>query len=143
MEHTNNMRKQFFLSFAWAVITFLATLWTAKYIYAAGFAQSICFFALTFHLLQHFKSKGKEVYAVTSAIVAGRVLPEIPVRIITFYDSLGSIGILIMVTVTILLAALYQQKRLPVILILTIIIVILLGTAGIDTWYDFVKYLKK
>jgi len=137
------MRKQLFLSFAAAVVLLFATLWTAKYNYAAGFAQSICFFALTFHLLQHFKSKGKEVHAVTAAIVAGRVVPEIPVRIITFHDSLGSIGILIMVTVTILLAALYQQKRLPVILILTIIIVILLGTAGIDTWYDFVKYLKK
>ena len=137
------MRKQILQSSAWAMAIFLATVWTAKYNFAAGFAQSICFFALTFCLLQRFESKGKEVYAVTSAIIAGRVILEIPVRIITFHDSLGSLGISIMVIVTILLAALLYMKRQLSLLILTIIIVILLGTAGLDAWIDFVNYIRK
>lgn len=131
------MKKKLLLLFFCSILLFLITCWSAALSgYAAGFTESICYFALTYYALLKFSEMGMndKNTIVILTIILGRIILEIPVRFMDFRGSLASLGITVVVLTSILLALLcFREKRISVFILSTIIIV-LLNTFGLYTW---------
>jgi hypothetical protein len=131
------MKKKIALVFFSSVLLFLLTCWSAGLnLYAAGFTESVCFFVLTYYVLQKFAESdiiNKNAAAVT-AIIIGRIILEIPIRIGDFRGSFYSLGITIVTVVSILLAALCFKEKRSSVFILSAIIIVLINTVGLYAW---------
>ena len=136
------MMKQYHLfSFFLSMLTLLFTFWTAKYtVYAEGWAQSIAYFALTFMLLNKYESSSSYGIPTVISIILGRIILEIPIRIMDFSGSVFSMFVPIVALVSIILGALYFKERKNLVLILEIIIIILLNTVAHEAWIKFVQH---
>ena len=119
------------------MLTFLLTFWTAGYtLYAAAWTESICFFVLTFLLLQKYAKPNTYGWPIVTAVILGRILLELPIRITEFRATLFSLFIPITVISSIVLAAVYYRERRPVVLILSAIIMVLLNTIVHEDWIN-------
>ena len=119
------------------MLTFLLTFWTAGYtLYAAAWTESICFFVLTFLLLQKYAKPNTFGWPIVTAVILGRILLELPIRITEFRATLFSLFIPITVISSIVLAAVYYRERRPVVLILSAIIMVLLNTIVHEDWIN-------
>ena len=60
MNHNNyvlNMKKKITISFLLSLLLFLLTFWTAAYsLYAASMAEAMCFFVLTYFILEKYEA---------------------------------------------------------------------------------------
>ena len=125
------------IAFLLSMLTFLLTFWTAGYsLYAAAWAESICFFMLTFLLLQQYAQPGTFGWPIVVAIILGRILLELPIRITEFRETLFSMFIVMVVIASIILASLYYRERRPAILVLSTIILVLLNTIVHESWLN-------
>ena len=130
-------KSSFLIAFLLSMLTFLLTFWTAGYtLYAAAWAESICFFVLTFLLLQKYAKPDTFGLPIVAAVILGRILLELPIRITEFRATLFSLFIPIAVICSIILAAVYFRERRPVVLILSVIIMVLLNTVVHDDWIN-------
>ncbi len=134
------MKKIYFVSFVASLICMLFTFWPAKYsIFEEGWTQSVCFFSLTFILLEKYAKTDSGAYYIALFVVLGRIVLEIPIRIMDYFDSLFSILVPIIAIASIVLATIcYKEKRTSV-YILAAIIVVLLNTVTHHTWYNFIR----
>ena len=73
---------------------------------------------------------------VVTAIIIGRIILEIPIRIDDFEGSFYSLGITIATIVSILLAALCFKEKRSSVFILSTIILVFINTIGLYAW-DF------
>lgn len=71
-----------------------------------------------------------------TAVILGRILLELPIRITEFRATLFSLFIPITVISSIVLAAVYYRERRPVVLILSAIIMVLLNTIVHEDWIN-------
>ena len=125
------------IAFLLSMLTFLLTFWTAGYsLYAAAWAESICFFVLTFLLLQQYARPDSFGWPIVVAIILGRILLELPIRITEFRETLFSMFIVMVVIASIILASLYYRERRPAILVLSTIILVLLNTIVHESWLN-------
>ena len=130
-------KTKLFIAFLLSMLTFLLTFWTAGYtLYAAAWTESICFFVLTFLLLQKYAKPNTFGWPIVTAVILGRILLELPIRIIEFRATLFSLFIPITVISSIVLAAVYFRERRPVVLILSAIIMVLLNTVVHEDWIN-------
>lgn len=113
-----------------SMLLFLAMSWVHFFqAYVCGWAYSVCYFAFTWICLQMFLPKTWNKYSfVISAIVIGRIILEIPIRIVAFSDSYATLMFPIITIISILLAAVcYYEKRVSV-YVLSAIILLLVNT---------------
>lgn len=130
-------RSSLLIAFLLSMLTFLLTFWTAGYsLYAAAWAESICFFVLTFLLLQQYAQPSTFGWPIVVAIILGRILLELPIRITEFRETLFSMFIVLVVIASIILASLYYRERRPAILVLSTIILVLLNTIVHESWLN-------
>ena len=130
-------KKNFLISFLVSMLAFLLCCWTAAYsLYAAGWAESICYFVITYLLLNKFAKPGTYGTPYLLAIILGRMVFELPIRITEFGTTLFSLFIPIIVLVTIFLASLYFKEKRPAVLVLSVIILILLNTIAHEDWIN-------
>jgi len=134
------MKMKLIISFFASFLCFLITFWPAKYsIFAEGWTQSVCYFVLTYILLDKYSEERKQYIPIVLAIIAGRFLIEIPIRIIDFYDSLFSFFVPIIAISSIILSAIcYKEKRIAI-YIMAVIIVVLLNTVVHYSWYHYIR----
>jgi hypothetical protein len=129
------MKKKLFITFIASVLLFLLTCWSATYtIYAAGWVETISFFALTYFLLEKYNKPGTFGTPYVIAIILGRIVLELPVRISDFSGSFFSMFVPIIVVASILLGALCNKEKQTTVYILSLIIIILLNTAVHEKW---------
>lgn len=132
------MKTKYLLICIVSMLVLFLTFWTGKYsAYSYMWSQSICYFALTLLLLRKYDIGGK-VVPICFSIAIGRLLPDIPVRIMAFSESAESMAITFVALVGIALGALcYHEKRTSV-FVLSIIIMVLLNTIGWREWLQFI-----
>ena len=130
-------KKNILISFLVSLLTFLLCCWTASYsLYAAGWAESICYFIVTYLLLNKYAKSNTYGIPYLIAILLGRIILEFPLRISEFRATLFSLFIPIVVCVSIMLAALYFREKRPAVIILSCIIIILLNTIAHEDWIN-------
>lgn len=107
-----------------------------------GWAYSVCYFAFTWICLQVFSSKTENKYLfVISAIILGRIILEIPIRISDFGDSFATLMFPIITIISILLAAVcYYEKRVSV-YVLSAIILLLVNTFVHECFLEYCSNL--
>lgn len=130
------MKKKIVLVFCGAMLLFLLTCWTAAYsIYAAGWAESLCFFVFTLLVLNRYAESDTYGIPFVLAVLAGRIVLELPLRIIEFRETMFSLFVPCIVIISILLASVYFKEKRTAVLILAVIILVLLNTVAHDAWY--------
>lgn len=135
------MKKQILIPFFVSMLVFCLTFWTAEYtIYAAGWAESVAFFVTTYILLCKYAEPGTFAWKTVLAIILGRILLELPLRITEFWSTLFSMFVPMVVIVSILLAALYYKDKRPLTLVLSVIILVLLNTITHHAWSHWIHH---
>jgi len=123
------------------MLVFCLTFWTAEFtIYAAGWAESVAFFVTTYILLSKYAEPRTFAWKTVLAIVLGRIVLELPLRVTEFWSTLFSMFVPMVVVASILLAALYYRDKKSTTLILSVIILILLNTAGHHAWSNMLHH---
>lgn len=129
--------KKILISFLVSLLVFLLSFWTASYsLYAAGWAESICYFIITYLLLNKYAAPESYGIPYIIAILLGRTILELPLRITEFRTTLFSLFIPILVYVSIILASIYFREKRPMTLILSAIIIILMNTIAHEDWIN-------
>ena len=123
------MKRKIIISFSLSLLVFLLTSWTLAYShYAASMVEGTCFYLLTYYILKWYARPNTFGCPYIYAIIAGRIILEIPLRITEFYDTIPSLFITLTVITSIILAAVYYKEKRDSVLVLTIAILILLMT---------------
>lgn len=135
------MNKKLAICFISGMLLYLLTFWTSGIsVFLAGWVQSLAFFALTYFLLMKFaepKSYGTS-YAV--AVVLGRLLLEIPIRIYEFPETLYSVVVTITVLFAVVLAAVnFSEKRVSV-FVLSAVFIALMNTIVHSEFYHTMRH---
>ena len=137
------MKKNILISFLMSMLVFLLTFWTAGYsLYAAALTEAASFFVLTYFILEKYANPQTFGLPYVVAIVLGRIIFELPIRITEFPETLFSLFIPIVVFSSIFLAALYFKEKRISVLVLSVIILILLSTIGQSEWLNACHYGK-
>lgn len=135
------MKRQILIPFFVSMLVFCLTFWTAEFtIYAAGWAESVAFFVTTYILLSKYAEPRTFAWKTVLAIVLGRIVLELPLRVTEFWSTLFSMFVPMVVVASILLAALYYRDKKSTTLILSVIILILLNTAGHHAWSNMLHH---
>ena len=134
------MNKIILIAFFASILTFLLTCWTAVYsVYTAGWTESVCFFALTYFLLQKYAEQRTNGTPIVASIILGRIILEIPIRINDFMGSLFSLFVPVLVIISIILALICFKEKRASVFILSAIIIVLLNSVVHDVWCHFIK----
>lgn len=122
--------KSFFIVAGISMLLFLAVSWVHQFqAFVCGWAHSLCFFVCTWICLQTFLPKnGNKYLPIVAGVIVGRIILEIPLRIIDFSGSYATLMFPIISIISILLAAVcYYEKRVSV-YVLSAIILLLVNT---------------
>lgn len=127
-----------------SILLFLCTLITRKLsLYHAAYIESISFFALTWWFADKAIKKNKRITGITIAVIAGRLIMEVPLRIISLHNinlynliPITSFIIPHITCATILLAVLCRKEQRPSTYFLATIIIILLCSVGHNFWLE-------
>ena len=131
------MKRKIIISFSLSLLVFLLTSWTLAYShYAASMVEGTCFYLLTYYILKWYARPNTFGCPYIYAIIAGRIILEIPLRITEFYDTIPSLFITLTVIISIILAAVYYKEKRDSVLVLTIAILILLMTICQHEWFE-------
>lgn len=131
------MKKNIIISFLLSMLVFLLSSWTAGYsLYAAAWSESVLYFVLTYLLLNKYVKSDNFGIHIVGAILFGRIVFELPVRIFEFRETLFSLFIPMVVIISIILASAYYREKRPVVLVLSVVIIILLNTVIHEDWIN-------
>lgn len=137
------MKKIISITFLMSMLVFLLTFWIAGYsFYAAALTEAVSFYVLTYFILENYAERQSFGLPYIIAIVLGRIILELPIRITEFPETLFSLFIPIVVFSSIFLAALYFKEKRISVLVLSVIILILLSTIGQMEWLNAFHYGK-
>lgn len=137
------MKKKISITFLMSMLVFLLTFWIAGYsFYAAALTEAVSFYVLTYFILENYAERQSFGLPYIIAIVLGRIILELPIRITEFPETLFSLFIPIVVFSSIFLAALYFKEKRISVLVLSVIILILLSTIGQMEWLNAFHYGK-
>lgn len=138
------MKRNIIVSFLLSLLLFLMTFWIAAYsLYAVSMAEAICYLLLTYYILEKYAKPKTYGTHFVIAIIIGRILLDIPIRILEFRETIFSLFIPIVVMTSIFLGSLCFREKSRTVLILSIIILLLLSTIGQAQWLDTFHYVKQ
>lgn len=136
-------KKAFWASFGLSVLTFAALEWWPMAIneYLAGAINTICSFALTWFCLNKFKVNNNTAFlTICSALLLGRWLPQLPMHIFYYWNTLYYAILLVLASVGILLGAVcYFEKKLHT-FVLSLIIMIIMNTVIQYIWLAAIDF---
>lgn len=135
------MKKEYLFVALISMLVFLLTCWTANYtVFAAGWAESIAYFVLTYVVLRKYAEPGTYGVPYVVSIIVGRLLLEAVPRIMDFSGSLFSMFVPMLVVASVILASVYYRERKASVLILAVILLIVLNTTTHDAWIHLVRH---
>lgn len=129
----------FFKVIGLSLAAFLCVCWTAGTdMLNAYWSEAVVYFAITYFLCNHFAIKGYlRASAVVVAIAIGRVVLELPIRILDFSGTIGSIMLTLESLLAILMAWVCWKYEKPIVFILTLVIFILINSFVPEMWSEF------
>lgn len=132
------MKKLFFKVMGLSALLFLIVCWSSGIsFYVATWVETIAYAILTLLLLKHYSQKDlKRTCIITTAIIIGHVILQLPVRVFDFEGTVISLLIMVNTIISIMLAALCYYKRQIYLYVLSIVIMIILNTVAHDAWID-------
>lgn len=124
---------------ALSVLLLLIVCWTAGIsAYICAWVETICYAILTLLLLKRYSQKDlKKTCIITSAIIIGHIILQLPVRIYDFYGCLWSLLTMINTIISIILTTLCYHKRKIYLYVLSVVTMIILNTVAHDAWIDY------
>ena len=132
--------KSFWISCGLSLTLFLITCWSAIYTDTTPYwIESIGYFILTYFCLKFVQAKNNKIatWYIISAIILGRIILEIPMRILDWNGCVGSFMIIISCIIAILLAAYcYNSKKITA-FVLSYVILALFNSVVADYWSKF------
>ena len=127
------MKTKYLIIFVSSLLLLLSTYWAYSYPYTASWVGSACYFVLTLLFLQRYDD-GHHTSAIAWCVLAGRLLPELPFRILYPTTLFADFYITALTIASVVLAATYHRYRYGVVLVLSTVIMVLLNTLGYDAW---------
>ena len=138
------MRRTFLIVFLISVLIYLLTCWTTAYsVYAAGWSESIAYFLITYLLMDKYVKPDSSGLSVVSAIILGRIIIMLPLRIMDFREMLPSMFVPLVTIVGIVLGVMCYREKRVVVFILSLIILILMNTVAHYAWYEMIMDMRK
>ncbi len=127
------MKKQLFISFCLSLLLFNLIWWTAAYNHAVCI-ESLCYFSLTYYILYKYAKPCTFGIPFVVVVILGRIILELPLRVIDFEGSIESLIRPIASIVGILLSMVYFREKRQWILVLSVMIWILMCTVIREAW---------
>lgn len=138
------MKRTFFVVFLASILVFLLTSWTAAYsVYAAGWSESVAYFLITYLLMDKYVRSDSIGISVISAIVLGRIIIMLPIRIINFREMLPTMFVPFVSIVGIVLGVLCFREKRIIVALLSLIILILMNTVAHYAWYEMIIDMRR
>ena len=129
-----NRTSAFWTIFALSLSVYLLTFWTSLYHDASDiWVYTVCYFALTWYCLQRFN---RSVLFSASAMILGRIMLEIPLRIYDYIGTYGTMMLPVASVISIVLGCLCFKERKTYVFVFSIIIMIVLNIFVRDAWHD-------
>lgn len=120
-----------------ASLVFFSISWFSGFsFYAGASVQSICFFGLTWFCADKLKDQPISPFAIALAIIIGRVIWELPIRIIDFYESIISLMLPVFSIVSIVLGLICYREKRAATYFLSGVVLILLNTYVHQAWLE-------
>lgn len=133
--------KVFWICGGLSLALFLITCWSAIYADTTPYwVESIGYFILTFYCMELFKGEKTDIstWLVVSAVIIGRIIIEIPMRIMDWNGCLGSFMVIAACVIAILLSAYCFNTKKPFAFILSYVILSLFNSIVAEYWTGFV-----
>lgn len=121
-----------------SALLFLALCWTQALQDNIGlWAYSICYFALTYYCLQRYHGEGESMMPLIMAVVLGRIMLEVPIRIIDYVGTLCSLMHPVVSIIAITLGGMCYSVRKPWAYAASIAIIILFIAFVTPVWTEY------
>lgn len=137
----NKNAKKYIIIFLVSLVIFLVCAPLRFFgLYRAAIIESIVYAFATFFMLSKYAAKPKEVLKVVSVILLGRILLELPIRVINPKGTLISLMVTITVMLSIVLTGIVFYKRKVYVLLLSLLSWGYCAIIGHDNWQDYVSF---
>ena len=122
----------------YSLIVYICTSWLLLYDSSSViWVRYICYSTLLWSLLDKNKADGANTHRpimIVVSMVAAVLLLELPVRIVYFYSSIGSIPALVGTIMAIILPLWFYNQRKIWVFVVIVIILTLICTIGLEKW---------
>lgn len=134
----------FFKILGWSILLFLITCWSAwKGFWIAALVESFCYLYFTFRMCKKYECRKLSVPMIVTAIIIGRMLLEIPVRIYNFYGSVISISVPVICIASIFMGVLCYRKNIWPVWMACVLCIVIYSLFVPEMWFQYWKeYVK-
>lgn len=122
----------------YSLIVYICTSWLLLYDSSSViWVRYICYSTLLWSLLDKKKADGTSTHRqimIVVSMVAAVLLLELPIRIMYFYSSIGSIPALVGTIMAIILPLWFYNQRRIWVFVIIVVILALICTIGLEKW---------
>ncbi|MDE6503908.1 MAG: hypothetical protein K2K78_05555 [Muribaculaceae bacterium] len=132
--------KAFWTTSLLSLLLFTATCWSAALQDTTPYwIESIGYFILTYLCIDVFTQKVADLnpWMIGLAAIIGQLIIQIPMRIMDFPGTVGSLMIVVSCIIAILLAVICQKDKRPYSFILAYVVLALFNSAVADIWSNY------
>lgn len=124
------LSKPFWLSVLWGALLLVCISWINMFtMHFVVLARPLCFFALTLYCLAKYtRAQGVGIVSVAFAVFLGSLLPELPVHVLDYSGSAGSMILIPYTLAGVILAGLCFKEQRTVVYVMSIAVMLLLCT---------------
>lgn len=122
------------------ILYFICTPLRALSIYYSAIIESIAYSFVTFLLLKKYSKKPHDIISIILYTVLGRIIFELPIRLVDFEKTLITLMVTISVILSIILTGIIYYKRKSYIIILSLISWGYCVFIGHKSWFDYVNF---
>lgn len=138
MKKEISLTKRFWLVVAYSMALFLMLCWTQALQDSTGlWIYSIGYFAFTWLCLDKYHSSNESVVAIIMAIVLGRIVLEVPVRLIDYVGTLWSLSYTTMSIIAVILGYVCHKYRNMWAFVMSIVIAMLFIIFVAPAWKEY------
>ena len=137
------MKIRLLISFFASMMLYTLLLLTATWpMLCTVWVQFICFIALTSILLGRYAKQPSQFACITGAVLAGRLMIELPLNVSIFLDNKYLLFVPLAVILAVCLTGLcFREKRYTVV-ILSMVLLVLFNTLVFHSWYKCFHHMS-
>ena len=109
-------------------------------LYNAAIIESIVYSFITFLLLRKYVDAKYSIIRIILCIILGRIIIELPIRIVDFDKTLPTLMVTIIVILSTILTGLIYSNKKKYVIILSFISWIICAFIGHKVWFDYINF---
>ena len=109
-------------------------------LYNAAIIESIVYSFITFLLLRKYVDAKYSIIRIILCIILGRIIIELPIRIVDFDKTLSTLMVTIIVILSTILTGLIYSNKKKYVIILSFISWIICAFIGHKVWFDYINF---